>query len=139
MPAAIATATHPVRSRLRPRARGIETMRWIAAAAAAVVAGAVACGDGADKSAFCAAAERLRDDPALLAGDVTQEKLDQIRDIFDELADTAPESVSDDADLLRETVARLAEGDVSFIADPEQAARVDAALDALRDYRDDEC
>jgi hypothetical protein len=112
----------------------------LAAAALAVAVGFGCAGDddGGDREAFCALATQ-RGEASLLDPDVTQQELDRLGLVYEELAEAAPGEVGDAADLANDAVQRLRAGDVSFIADEEQAARLIAALDAIGDYVRDEC
>lgn len=106
----------------------------------AVVVGLTACGgDDGDRDSFCATAERLGSDSALLSGDVTPEQLDRLADVYGELDDTAPGPVRDDVAFLHDAVERLREGDVSFVVDEEQAAQLIDAFEGLTDYLREEC
>jgi hypothetical protein len=111
----------------------------VAAALAAVAA--FGCGgsdNGGDSEAFCALATQ-RGDETLLDPNVTQEQLDRLSLVYREMAESAPGEISDDVDLASEAVEKLREGDISFVADEEEAARLVAALDSISDYVRDEC
>ena len=70
---------------------------------------------------------------------MTRQQLDRLGLVYEELAEAAPSEVGDDADFANDAVQKLRAGDVSFLADEEQAARLIEALDAIDDYVRDEC
>jgi hypothetical protein len=99
----------------------------------------IGCSDnGGDREAFCATATQLGDQ-SLLDPEVTREELDRLAAVYAELDDTAPGAVGDDVELLNEAVQKLREGDVSFIADEEQALELAEAFEVLSDYVREEC
>ena len=102
---------------------------------------ATGCGadGGADPAAFCSSAESVANDPVLLDPELSTEQLDRLAAVYQEMADTAPDSVRDDADFLNDAVHKLLEGDVSFAVDEEQAARLVAAFEAVSDYVREDC
>jgi hypothetical protein len=106
-----------------------------------VVAIATGCGGdgGADPAAFCRAAESVANDPVLLDPEISTEQLDRLAAVYQEMADTAPDSVRDDADFVNDAVHKLLEGDVSFAVDEEQAARLAVAFEAVSDYVREDC
>ncbi len=126
-----------MRYRLRSR-RALSRAALLTVTATLVLA---ACDDGGggDRESFCATAARLGSDPGLLTGDVTPEQLDRLADIYGRLEETAPSRVRDDVEFLNDAVERLREGDVSFVVDEEQAARMVDAFEALDDYLRDDC
>lgn len=95
-------------------------------------------GDDGDRDAFCATATQLGDE-SLLDPEVTREQLDRLAAIYEELAETAPAPIDDDVERLSEAVQKLREGDVSFIADEQQALELAEAFEALTDYVREEC
>ena len=109
-------------------------------AAVALAAAALGCGgsNGGDREAFCATATQLGDQ-SLLSPEVTREQLDRLAVVYQELADTAPGAVSDDVDRLNEAVQKLREGDVSFVADEEQALAIAEAFESVSDYVREDC
>jgi len=110
-------------------------------AAGALAAAAVfGCGsdNGGDSEAFCALATQ-RGEESLLDPEVTQQELDRLGLVYREMAESAPSEISDDVDFANEAVQKLREGDISFVADEEQAARLIAALDSISEYVRDEC
>jgi len=108
-------------------------------AAALATIGGSACGDDSgDADAFCATAARL-EDADVLDPNVTQEEVVRTSERFRRLASRAPAEIDDDVELLSDAFDRLAEGDVSFLVDPEEAARVSAAAEAFTDYVRDRC
>lgn len=126
-----------MRDRLRTRRRALRTAALLALVVAVGLAG---CGDGdGDRESLCATAERLGSDPEFLTGDVTQEQLDRLADVYQDLDDTAPGPVRDDVAFLNDAVERLREGDVSFVVDEEQAAKLVDAFEGLTDYLREEC
>ena len=126
-----------MRHRLRIRRRALKRAALLALVVAVGLAG---CGDGdGDRESFCATAERLGSDPELLTGDVTLAQLDRLADVYQDLDDTAPGPVRDDVAFLNDAVERLREGDVSFVVDEEQAAKLVDAFEGLTDYLREEC
>ncbi len=108
-------------------------------AAVALATVALGCSENpGDREAFCATATQLGD-ASLLDPDATQQQLDRIAVVYDQLDDTAPGAVRADVDLLDDTVQKLREGDISFVADEEKARQVSNALDSLMDYVREEC
>jgi len=109
-------------------------------AAVALTAVALGCGgsNGGDREAFCATATQLGDQ-SLLSPEVTRAQLDRLGVVYEELADTAPGPVSDDVDRLNEAVQKLREGDISFVADEEQALALAEAFESVSDYVREEC
>lgn len=70
---------------------------------------------------------------------MTREQLDRLGVVYEELADAAPGAVSDDVNLLNEAVQKLREGDISFVADEEQALALAEAFESVSDYVREEC
>jgi hypothetical protein len=104
----------------------------------AVVLIATGCRDQADREAFCAAHDRL-DDTAVPSPELSAETLERARSAYEDMAEHAPQEIDDDVRLLNETFQRLAEGDVSFVADEARSIRIAEALDAVDDYADENC
>ena len=126
--------------RRRPhRDRRLAVARGLAAAALAATA-VFGCGgdSGGDSEAFCALATQ-RGDENLLDPEVTQQELDRLGVVYREMAESAPSEIGNDVDLANDTVQKLREGDISFVADEEQAARLIAALESISDYVRDKC
>ena len=123
----------PLRNRRLTAARGL-------AAGALAAATVLGCGDdnGGDSEAFCALATQ-RGNESLLDPEVTQPELDRLGLVYREMAEAAPGEISDDVDFANDAVQRLREGDISFVADEEEAARLIAALESISDYVRDEC
>ena len=59
--------------------------------------------------------------------------------VYREMAESAPSEIGDDVDFANDAVQKLREGDISFVADEEQAARLITALESISDYVRDEC
>jgi hypothetical protein len=115
-------------------------VRRLAVLMVAATVAIAACGDdGGDRATFCTTADQLGSDSGLLTGDVTREELDELARIYRELAETAPGAVRDDVQFLRDAVDKLREGDVSFVVDEEQAAKLTDAFEGVSDYLREEC
>jgi len=108
-------------------------------AAVALATLALGCSESkGDREAFCATATQLGES-SLLDPDATQEQLDRLATVYEQLDETAPSAVRDDVDLLDDTVQKLRTGDISFVADEEKAREVSDALDSLMDSVREEC